>query len=179
MRKDFVDNATVGELPHDLIFAIQHVYQPVGMTVTTEAFREAESAEYGACRFVLDGHMVVFRVAKTTPTKVGQFVTCWKRSVAKIMPLDLSDNVDFLVVNVSDAIHRGQFVFPQKTLVERGIMSANNEGGKLAFRIYPPWTKPVAKAAIKSQQWQLNYFFSFTEANGIDLERVRKLFFKG
>ena len=174
-----VNNAAIGELPRDLIFTFQYIYQPAGMKVTMEAFREAESAEYDACRFMLDGRMVAFRVAKTTPTKIGQFVTCWKRPVAKIMPLDLSDNVDFLVVNVSDAIHRGQFVFPQETLVEQGIMSANSKGGKLAFRIYPPWTKPVAKAAIKSQQWQLSYFFPIAERSNIDLERVRKLFFKG
>ena len=40
---------------------------------------EAESVDYGACRAELDGKRLVLRVAKTTPTKTGQFVTIWKR----------------------------------------------------------------------------------------------------
>jgi hypothetical protein len=36
---------------------------------------EAESAEYGAYTFELNDLSVRFRVAKITPTKIGQFVT--------------------------------------------------------------------------------------------------------
>ena len=103
-------------------------------------------------------------------------MTCWKRPVTDITPLDVNDNIDFLVVNVSDEKHHGQFVFSQKALIEQGIMSYHGAGGKLAFRIYPPWTKPIAKAAVKSQHWQLKYFFSIAETSNIDLERVRQLF---
>ncbi|MBX6964218.1 MepB family protein [Alcaligenes faecalis] len=35
---------------------------------------EAESSEYGAFCFGLDGHTIILRVAKTTPTKLGQFI---------------------------------------------------------------------------------------------------------
>lgn len=61
----------LGYIPNDLIAAIQDVYTPAGMQLTDLAIREAESAEYGASRFGLDGHTIVFRVAKTTPTKIG------------------------------------------------------------------------------------------------------------
>ncbi|MGO3869227.1 MAG: MepB family protein [Alcaligenes sp.] len=35
---------------------------------------EAGSSEYGAFGFGLDSHTIVFQVAKTTPTKLGQFI---------------------------------------------------------------------------------------------------------
>lgn len=40
---------------------------------------ETESLEYAACSFKLNSMSVKFRVAKITPTKIGQFVTLWKR----------------------------------------------------------------------------------------------------
>lgn len=58
------------------------------MKITKEPTREAEGSEYEACRLGLNGYNIVFRVAKTTPTKIGQFVTVWKRlhTGAPIMP---------------------------------------------------------------------------------------------
>ena len=41
---------------------------------------ELESQEYSACNFQLDRQDVKFRLAKITPTKIGQFVTIWKRN---------------------------------------------------------------------------------------------------
>ncbi|MNN18490.1 MepB protein [compost metagenome] len=122
----------LGHIPNDLKAAIQDVYKPSGMQLTDQPFREAESAEYGASRFGLDGHTIVFRVAKTTPTKIGQFVTIWKRptSGSTIAPLDVDDGVAFVVVSVFDATHRGQFVFDQKILASKGIMAINGKGGK-------------------------------------------------
>ena len=121
----------LGHIPNDLIAAIQDVYTPAGMQLTGLALREAESAEYGASRFGLDGQTIVFRVAKTTPTKIGQFVTIWKRptSGSIIAPLDIDDGVAFVVVSVFDATHRGQFVFDHKILASKGIMPINGKGG--------------------------------------------------
>lgn len=162
--------------PEDLDTVIRDVYEPAGMKIT-DVLRETESTEYGACRFRLNGHSVAFRIAKSTPTKIGQFVTIWKRPTlyAAIAPLDVSDSVDFVVVNVSDTMHHGQFVFNQKLLVEKGIMSQNSQGGKLALRIYPPWTKPAARAAIKTQAWQLKQFFSLTQIQITDSAQTHKL----
>ena len=168
----------LGHIPNDLIAAIQDVYKPAGMQLTDLALREAESAEYGASRFGLDGHTIVFRVAKTTPTKIGQFVTIWKRptSGSIIAPLDVDDGVAFVVVSVFDATHRGQFVFDQKILASKGIMAINGKGGKRAIRVYPPWVKPVAKEAVRTQQWQLQYFLPLEQSGSADSVQVRRLF---
>lgn len=166
------------DLPNDLLAAIREVYLPAGLQSTQAAQREAESHEYGACRFGLDGRTIVFRVAKTTPTKIGQFVTLWKRPTpdSVIAPLDTDDGIAFVVVSVFDATHRGQFVFDQKTLASKGVMAINGKGGKRAIRVYPPWVKPVAKAAIRTQQWQLRYFLALEQNGTADAVQVRRLF---
>lgn len=171
-------NLAAGHLPYDLLTAIRDAYSPAGLHITTQAVREPESAEYGACRLALDDRTVVFRVAKTTPTKIGQFVTLWKRPSpdAEIAPLDSSDGVSLVVVSVSDATYRGQFVFPQKTLLERGIMSCSHKGGKRAFRVYPPWSKPVVPEAVHTQKWQMRYFLPLPLEGDTGLARVRQLF---
>lgn len=168
---------TVG-LPHDLVTAIRHIYEPAGMKLTSAAFSEAESIEYGACRFAINGHNTVFRVAKITPTKIGQFVTIWKRPIVggEIVPFDISDGVTFVIISVSDEIHSGQFIFDRDILVAKDIMSRDGKGGKRGIRVYPPWTNPVAKAALKTQQWQLQYFLSIAINGSVDLVRVLELF---
>jgi hypothetical protein len=123
---------------------------------------EAESSDYGACRFTLNGCSMVFRIAKTTPTKIGQFVTLWKRPQpdGPIAPLDSKDNFDFVVVYVSDEnkLNQGHFTFSKEILLTHGVISSQEKGGKRAIRVYPPWSKPTAKDAIKTQRWQLLFF---------------------
>ncbi len=140
---------------------------------------EAESPEYGAFRFGLDSHTIVFRVAKTTPTKLGQFVTLWKRPTpdSEIMPLDIADKVDFVVISVADADHGGQFIFSKQLLLEKGVMSCEGKGGKRAIRVYPPWVVPTAKEAIRTQRWQTEYFLPLAaDGTAQSPELVRKLF---
>ncbi len=140
--------------------ALHDLYLPAGLQLTGPIVAEAESAEYGACRFALEGHSIVFRVAKITPTKTGQFVTLWKRPVpgADIAPLDAADAVQFVVIAVFDETQRGQFIFSRDLLIERGVMSRDGKGGKRALRVYPPWSTPTAKDAIRTRQWQLRCF---------------------
>jgi hypothetical protein len=171
-------NPATRHLPHALLVAIQEVYTPAGLKVTTPAMRETESAEYGACRLGIDGRLVVFRVAKTTPTKVGQFVTLWKRPTpnAIIAPLDSADGVALVVVNVGEGSHRGQFVFPHMVLVEKGILSLAQKGGKRAFRVYPPWCQTLVRAAVLTQKWQAQYFLPLPLDERVGSARVRHLF---
>ena len=171
-------NDNLEGLPNDLIYSIQKIYVPAGLQVTTKALRKPESSEYGACRFGLNDYGIAFRVAKTTPTKLGQFVAIWKRPTPKgeIAPLDTTDNVDFVIVFVSSEIHRGQFIFDQKILLEKRIMSQGDKEGKRAFRIYPPWTTSLSKEALKTQKWQLPYFFSLDQNLAKNFEEIRKLF---
>lgn len=91
---------------------------------------EAESADYGACRADLHGLRLVLRVAKTTPTKTGQFVTVWKRPhpAADIAPLDEADPVDVVIIAAADGAQHGLFIFPRSVLLERGVMSRAGAG---------------------------------------------------
>jgi hypothetical protein len=121
---------------------------------------EAESADYGACRAELHGKRLVLRVAKTTPTKTGQFVTVWKRPHpdAEIAPLDEADSVDVVIIAVGDGTQHGFFVFARAVLLERGVMSRAGSGGKRALRVYPPWCAPASVQAQRTQRWQLACF---------------------
>ncbi|WP_254624744.1 MepB family protein [Burkholderia diffusa] len=162
----------------DLNAVIRNVYEPAGMKLFSPVLHEAESADYGACRFRLDGHNIVFRVAKTTPTKIGQFVTLWKRRRPgdAIEPLDAGDPVDFVVVCTSNAAHHGQFIFTRKILIEKGVISSPDTVGKRAIRVYPPWSNPVAIEAVRTQKWQLRYFLDFSEGGAADPTHVRGFF---
>lgn len=122
---------------------------------------ETESKEYNGCRFLLNGKLIVSRKAKITPTKMGQFVTLYKRNSNKIIaPFDRSDAIDYVIVLVETANNSGQFVFPQSILFEKGVFSTDKKEGKRAIRVYPPWDAVVSKQAIKTQQWQLEFFKS-------------------
>ncbi|MFC3378920.1 MepB family protein [Rugamonas sp. CCM 8940] len=163
-------------MPPQLLAALD-AYRQAGLAGGGAPAREAESAEYGACRLDLAGLSLVFRVAKTTPTKIGQFVTIWKRPTpdAEIAPLDGADGVDVVVVSVADAGHRGQFIFDRAVLLAKGVMSRDGVGGKRAMRVYPPWTTPLAKDAIRTQQWQLRHFIAMAADGGADPLRLRHL----
>ncbi len=89
---------------------------------------------------------------------------------------DLSDDISFAIIHVSDGINHGQFIFDQKILISKGVMSKNNQDGKRAIRVYPAWTTPIAKDAIKTQAWQLKYFLPLKENIHADLAQVKKFF---
>jgi hypothetical protein len=130
---------------------------------------EAESADYGACRADLHGKRLVLRVAKTTPTKTGQFVTVWKRPHpdADIAPLDEADPVDVVIIAASDGARHGFFIFPRSVLIERGVMSRVSAGGKRALRVYPPWCAPESIQAQRTQRWQGAWFVTAGDQQGL------------
>ncbi|KYG74916.1 hypothetical protein EV198_0574 [Roseivirga ehrenbergii] len=155
-----------------------NIYKPLGFELTNfEA--EKESQEYGACTFLLNGLQIVSRNAKVTPTKIGQFVTLWKRlNNGPIQPFDTSDQIDFVVVNVRSENQIGQFIFPKKVLIEKGVFSTASKEGKRAIRVYPLWDKPTSKQALKTQQWQLDYFLLIDEGGQTDIQHAQKLYSK-
>ncbi|MFD5388467.1 MepB family protein [Streptomyces sp. NPDC127074] len=175
-----VTNQPWAELHRDLLAARTWVYDPGGFACS-QPVPEPESAEYAAHGFTLDGRSVRFRVAKTTPTKVGQFVTVWQRSTeGPIRPFDADDGVDLIVISSRDSGHFGQFVFPREVLCERGIMSRNGSAGKRGFRVYPPWVTTANRQAGSTQAWQVNYFLHLgedgLEDGAVDLARARALY---
>jgi hypothetical protein len=160
----------------DLIAAKVLVYDRCGFACS-QPVPEAESAEYAAHEFTLNGLAVRFRAAKTTPIKAGQFVTVWKRSPAgPIQPFDATDPVDLFVISTRDDHHFGQFVFPMDALRQHGVVSANGSGGKRAFRVYPPWVSPANRQAGRAQAWQLGFFLHLQQDGPINLARAQELY---
>ncbi|MET3985720.1 MepB family protein [Streptomyces sp. PvR034] len=165
------DTAPVHE---ELLAAKALVYDRCGFACSRPV-PEAESGEYAAHEFTLDGRAVRFRVAKTTPTKVGQFVTVWQRSTAgPIRPFDVTDPVDLFVISTRADHHFGQFVFPVHALRRHGVVSVNGSGGKRAFRVYPPWVTPTNRQAGNAQAWQLDFFLHLD--GPVDLARALELY---
>ncbi|EMK12093.1 MULTISPECIES: MepB family protein [Leptospira] len=136
---------------------------------------ENESLEYGASTFNIGNLKITFRLAKITPTKIGQFVTLWKRnSEGHIRPFDIHDLTDYVIIGAKDKNLSGQFIFPKRILCDRGIISDKKEGKK-GFRIYPSWDFPDNKQAQRTQKWQLSYFFENSKTKPVDIVRVRNL----
>ncbi|MEO8760349.1 MAG: MepB family protein [Bacteroidia bacterium] len=166
---------TSNAIPSDLVLVITS-FSKYGLDVS-QLKAEDESADYGAYTFILDGKRIVFRVAKITPTKTGQFVTLWKRKHkdAPIEPFEVEDDIDFFIISARNGNYFGQFIFPRSVLHSKGILSDKNKEGKRAIRVYPPWDKTANKQATKTQQWQLNYFLDNTA--DINLAKVKNLLF--
>lgn len=123
---------------------------------------EPGGAEYLAHTLVLDGRPAAFRVAKTTPTKAGQFVTLWQRSAeGPIRPFDTSDGVAQFVVQAGLGAGLGQFVFPLHVLARHGVVSVDGVGGKRAMRVYPPDVATTSAQARRTQKWQCEWFLPF------------------
>lgn len=167
-------NFTIGS--PDLVLSKESIFDKADLQMTSLQ-KESESEEYSAFRFQLNNKNICYREAKITPTKTGQFVTLWKRNQkGTIEPFDYSDTIDFVIVTVRKDQNWGQFIFPKKTLLEKGIFSTAKKEGIRATRVYPPWDETTSKQAQKTQQWQLDYFFAFTNQNNIDLNELRKIF---
>ncbi|MFE7098423.1 MepB family protein [Streptomyces erythrochromogenes] len=163
-------------IPDDLLRAKVLAYDPAGFACS-QPVPEAESADYGACGFTLDGLPVRFRVARTTPTKAGQFVTVWKRSAGgPIQPFDAADPVDLFVISTREGEDFGQFVFPREVLRERNIVSTNGSGGKRAFRVYPPWVTTTSRQARSTQAWQVEHFLRLPRHEPVDIGRAHALY---
>src|SRR5579871_4709285 len=95
----------------DLLIAQEHVYTSHGLALSNFV-QEKESQEYGACTFDMNNYKIVFRVAKITPTKTGQFVTLWKRiGNGPIMPFDMNDSFDNVIISIRQNQRLGQFIF--------------------------------------------------------------------
>lgn len=157
----------------DLLAAQESAYEPMGYAYSNLK-QDEESQEYGACTFEMNNKIIKFRVAKITPTKIGQFVTFWKRiGTGPIMPYDMSDSFDLLVVSVRNAKHFGQFIFPKNMLWQKGLVSNDGNGGKRAMRVYPPWDITDSPQAKKTQAWQLLYFAEIQPT--IDTANIQKL----
>jgi len=162
-------------LPQDFMTIQNDILQVHGLCCI-DVQAEAESQEYGALSFQINGLSVRFRTAKITPTKVGQFVTLWKRiGNGPIMPFDIADHIDFFMVTVRQANDFGLFLFPKTVLLAKDIISQNGKGGKRAIRVYPSWDITESKQARTTQAWQLRYFLHIQQNGLFDKVLLQKL----
>jgi len=133
-------NPATGIVLAQLTHILNEVILAAGLKITLKPCREVESAKYGACRLDIEGKTVLFRVANTTPTKIGQFVTIWKRQASggEIAPFDYHDPIDFIMVYVFEHEYRGLFVFSKDILSQKMLFQCVGKAVKEAFEFIPP-----------------------------------------
>ena len=163
-------------LADDLSGLQKNVFDACG-TKISQLKAEVESAEYCAMGFRLNQFLAQYRSAKITPTKLGQFVTLWKRDSPKqpIRPYHVDDQLDLAIIATRQDEKLGYFIFPVAVMSEQGIVGNNKNPGKRGFRLYPAWDKPVSKQAVKSQKWQLQYFLEMTDDIDSNVKRCQQL----
>lgn len=84
--------------------------------------------------------------------------------------------IDLFIIVTCKGDNLGQFVFPKSVLYKYDIVSNNNEGGKRAMRVYPPWDIAINKQAQNTQTWQLEYFLEIPKNKPINLARAKMLY---
>jgi hypothetical protein len=168
-KKEEVTNGNSG-----LMIVKAKVFDKCGLEMTE--LKEKESKEYSAYTFSLNGLSVLYREAKTTPTKAGQFVTLWKRNKNKIIePFESTDKIDLVIINTHKEDNAGQFIFTKQALLNNKVFTHESKEGKRAIRVYPPWEKELNKQAQKTQQWQLEYFLETSDNKPLEIARALKL----
>ncbi|MDN4863673.1 MepB family protein [Priestia megaterium] len=157
-----------------LTYVNENFYKPNQFVI--KAIREeAQNSDYGAGIFQLNSKSIRFRVAKTTPNKVGQFVSFREKDAAhKNQAFSYGKATDLLVINTFTSTNRfGQFIFPKEVLLKQKILKTATTKGKMAIRVYPIWDKPTSKQAMETQKWQLEYFI---EPNNLSYQKFLKLY---
>ena len=92
---------------------------------------EDKSSEYYTHTFTIKDKNGLFRIAKKTPTKLGWFVTIWKRGSDNIIAsYNQSDSIDFIVIAISDGNNLGGVVLPKTILTKKNIFGANGKEDK-------------------------------------------------
>jgi hypothetical protein len=160
----------------DLILTLKLLYYPLGFTSLNPILVPC-NLEYGSCYFYLNAQCIQFRVGKLTPTKLGHFVTFYKKPIqGPIQPYSKEDPFNFLVISVSKNREMGQFVFSKKALEYQEIIAHDGIEGKRAFRVYPPWEKLESKQARLTQKKQAEYFLNLSSNKPIDSAQFFKLY---
>lgn len=154
------------------------IYEPNDLIVKSVQ-EEKQNSKYCAGTFLLSSRTIRFRVAKITPTKVGQFVAFWEKDENnKNQPYLYEEAPNLLVITTfKNENEFGQFIFPKEVLLKQNILRSTSTRGKMAIRVYPSWDSPSSKQALKTQKWQLPYFVDMCNSNKILLDKIMKLYF--
>lgn len=160
-----------------LTYVNKIIYEP-NQLIVKSIQEEKQNSNYCAGTFQLASRTVRFRVAKKTPTKVGQFVAFWEKDENnKNQPFTYEEAPDLLVITtfISDSTF-GQFIFPKDILFKHNILKSSSTKGKMAIRVYPSWDCPTSKQAVKTQEWQLPYFIDMSNPNELPIDKVMELY---
>ena len=153
----------------------EFVFKVCGVTLENIEV-ELESKEYFAHNFELNKQKVKYRTAKITPTKIGQFVTIWKRNKNGVTePHNVDDEFEFYLISARQEEKFGVFIFNKKILGENKILTSKKGEGKRGIRVYPTWDVTENKQAQKTQNWQTKYFIEIGFENQIDIDKAKKL----
>lgn len=156
---------------------IQNRFFDTRQLTLTELIVNPESQEYAACSFLLNDKKIIYRQAKITPTKTGQFVTIWKRNATGLTePYSSNDAFDFFIITVQNNELLGQFIFPKEVLFTKGIITHKNKVGKRGIRLYAPWDEVTSKQASITKSWQCQYFYALHADNTETIDRMTSLF---
>lgn len=163
---------------HKALTYINELFYEPNNLVIKDVIEETQNTEYGAGVFQLNAKSIRFRVAKITPTKIGQFVAFWEKDDKnKNEAFSIEKATDLLVIHVFTHDQRfGQFVFPKEVLVQHNILKTATQKGKMAMRVYPSWDTLTSKQAIATQKWQLPYFVHLDDANSVAAQELLKLY---
>ena len=160
-----------------LAYVSKIIYGPNHLTVKSIQ-EEKQNSKYGAGTFELSSRTVRFRVANSTPAKVGQFVAFWEKDENnKNQAYSYAKAPDLLVITTfKNENEFGQFIFPKEILFKQNILRSSSTTGKMAIRIYPSWDSPTSKQAMKTQEWQLPYFVDMSNSNNLAIEKILELY---
>lgn len=93
------------------------------------------------------------------------------------MPYFIDTAPDLLVITAFSQDGRfGQFVFPKDILLKKNILKSQLTKGKMGMRVYSSWDRPVSKAAIYTQGWQLSYFFEINKVEPHPTQKILALY---
>lgn len=136
---------------------------------------EDYNIDYEGFTFDLEARSYRSRLAKLTPKKKGYFVVFWEKDEdLKNIAYTYENSTEKIIVSIIDGNKKGQFVFDKEILKNKGILKYENNKGKMAIRVYPPWEENLNMNAFKTQTWQKDYFIDLSE--GVNLEKLEELY---
>lgn len=177
----------------DVDFFLRHNLTSKGYELTHPVVLDQypQNSKYEALEFSIDKKKVIYRKGNLTPDRPGNFLSIWKRpdenstESRRTMPYDKND-LDYLFVEVNDyeSSKRGMFIFPLSVLINKKIITSDKAKGKMAFRVFPPWTssrgelktKVFSNSAKKTQLWQSDYFLWIEDNKILDFDKFTKIF---
>lgn len=196
MVKDLYVTLNPAASAQELVLAMPEFCNYMGVRLTSSPKMENDNGAHISISFALNEKRVLFCTSKVTPGRPGHFVCCYKKSHGLNQPYHVSDTFDAFLISCAyedpagTLLHRGQFLFEKKLLVEKKILSSESSLGKMAMRVFPPWSEGMSEAAKsvaiggvinlnprkefsahakKSQQWQLARFIDFSDCDSGDV----------